>query len=305
MYNESQKKRYVEENLDRNLNLDKIVLPMFKLSAELEEFYGRDISNFSTAEIKGFYSSLFTASLERLLLINSHLKLYTTWCLEQNLVDDAQNHFEEFKMDLLELCVNKSSKDRRILFWNDIEKDVLSLPNPSDQFLVVALMCGIGGKMCSDFFDLTVDKFHDGVVELPNRTIKVPELLKNLAIESASEYKYYSYGTIRTDFQYYDESDDRIVKRMYNANAENDHAQSYRIYNKLRRLKDYMGLEAITTKGLRDSGRLQFIRDCLKSDDTISTPEEAIIKYRKEIETMYGVIYSIPRFLLKFGAYLE
>ena len=73
---------------------------------------------------------------------------------------------------------------------------------------------------------------------------------------------------------------------------------------RLSRLRKMSGLIGLGSRALYNSGRIDFIRKLMEEEPGLSM-EGVIRKRRAEIEERYGVIPSIPRFLLMYGDYLK
>lgn len=303
MYDEKLKNAYIDEHEYMNLNLKTVMTKLFNELEPVEEKLNKDSSNFTVAEILDFYKSLCTASLERLLVTNSQMHKYAAYCLKNSLVKDNQNHYEEIGNETLMRCLNLAKAKDKIIAREDLLKEIYQLPNPSDQFLVLAMFEGIGGKKNSDFFELNARDFKDGKVYLPNRELEISNVLNSLAEEASNEYVYYAYKA-DGDFRElnYLSTDTNIIKQMYNAKEDTEAVKRQRIYNKLIRIKNYLGRECYTRAALLESGRIEMIKEFMREDDTQNL-DETIRKHQKEISYRYGFIYSIPRYILKYGDY--
>ena len=91
------------------------------------------------------YASYSSRSWEHLLNFNSQLKIYTNWCLKENLVKDNQNHYEELDKNAMYNCLNIGLKEQMVVSRKELEKTVMKIPNVSDQFLALAFFEGFGG----------------------------------------------------------------------------------------------------------------------------------------------------------------
>ena len=95
MYNEERKRRFISEhNVEVTLPNNYLECQFNKIS-NVEETLNKDLCNFTFYEITEYYKLLNLTSTVSLSVMNSQFSLYTQWCLQQNLVDDGQNHFLE------------------------------------------------------------------------------------------------------------------------------------------------------------------------------------------------------------------
>lgn len=303
MYNEELKKTYIKKNEYINLNLETVMTKLFDELEPIEIELNKDASNFTIFEILSFYKSLCTASLERLLVMNSQMSKYTSYCLGNSLVKDNQNHYEEIDNEILLQCVNLAKAKDQIISREELLNEIYQLPNPSDQFLILGLFEGISGQKNSDFFDLNMKNFSGNKVILPTRELIVSDKLVSLAEESASEYTYYAYKA-NGDFRElnYLSTDANIIKQMYNAKEDTEAVKRQRIYNKLTRTKKYLGRECYTRSALLESGRIEMIKN-LMTGNNVENLDETIRKHQDDIAHRYGRIYSIPRYILKYKEY--
>ena len=115
MYNEDIKQRYILEKESTTSTPEGCLKKLFQKTSEYEKRLEKDISSFTVYEIIDFYKTFNTPSQGSLVVINSHLNLYTDWCLKQNLVSDYQNHFYEINHDILQTCINTLALKRSII----------------------------------------------------------------------------------------------------------------------------------------------------------------------------------------------
>lgn len=304
MYNKELKLQYIDDNEYLNLQLRTIMLQAFESTEPLEDSLQKDVSNFTVKEIIAYYKTLCTASLERLMVLNSQLSRYTNYCLNNYSVQDNQNHYLEIDVDILKTCLNVGKIEASIVTREELLADIESLPNPSERFLVLAIYEGILGKQYSELANLNIRQFHDGIVDLGTRQLTVSNELVKLAEESTDEYFYYCYvadGSFKQKNYLY--SDDNIIKSLYNAKHTDLKNKRKVIYNRLIRIKSFLGKEAYTAAGLIESGRIGMIREYMKKDNI--NVNVALKRYDSEINQRYGKIYSVSRYLLKYKSFFE
>lgn len=302
-YNLPLKQEYVDEMSYRNTHLGIFLNCQFAKSESYEEKLGKDLCAFTVAEIIEYYKTLCLTSYETLAVLNSQFKIYTNWCMNRGMVPDNQNHYYEIINETIISCINTGLAYERIVTRNELLKILEGAYNSSDVFLALALFEGICGKEMCEFNALNMKAFSkDLTVKLnTGRILKISGKLYDTAEESANEYTYYTMsirGGIR-EFKFR-EYDDSILKCMYNATMDGDVRQ--RLYNKLMRMKKNLGAECLTTASLTESGRIEMIRN-LSKKESISF-KEALIKH-KEVEDIYGKVYSYSTFMLKYGDIIE
>ena len=304
MYNEPIKHQYIIECKERNQNLEPLMNRLFKYLEMYEEKLGKDASCFSLNEVIECYKYYNTTSLESLMNINSQFKLYTTWCISRNLVNDFQNHFEECTREVLQSCLNSELTKKKIITRGELLDLIEELPNVSDRFIALALFEGICGKEYSDFFELRTNAFkkegNGYVVSLPEREITCSSTLYNYAVQSEEEYTMHIYRRDPVTHEYelverpFLRDDDRIIKKGFT--AQDSIMTSQIITRRMIRIKQYLGVPTINRTSLRDSGRVYEIQRRMKEGrkaKEIVNDEDLVIKY--------GNVQAVDRFVMKYG----
>ena len=300
MYNADIKERYISDNEFRNLNLRNFARVLFANTEKMETELNKDIYDFTISEIIDFYKSLCFTSYETLLVYTGQLRIYTNYCLNKNLVKDSQNHFNELTTELIYDCVNQGLMHDKIISRNDLINTLDSeCINPSDKFLCLALFEGICGKGMSDLVNLKLSDIKENKLMLSSGTeLILSDKLMEYAKESSETYEYESYIVDCKKIYSYDIHDNRILKRMYNASEETEKNLSQRTHNKLRRIRDYTGMNCFTVDGLSESGRIERLIEFMHNEN-ISF--EDALKRHKELDLIYGKINSYMIYLKKYG----
>lgn len=291
-YNHEFKERFLEEREITYVKIRKIMRPYFNITKEYEEKLTKDCSAFTSKEILDMYASMATRSWERLLNMNSQLKLYTGWCVKEGLVPDHQNHYEEIDKHDMYQCLNLGLKNIMIITRGELEKNLQNIPNVSDQFLALAIFEGLGGIKYGDFYNLMPDQFSNGEVTLENRKLKVSNKLIELAYESANDYTYYYYDEREG---HYREDDLSVVKDHIRAFTDSLSKNHMKIYRRIALLEKYYG-KAYSYVGLRNSGRVDMISRLMKEDNA-TDPKATFDKHKSEIEERYGKLQRSFRWL--------
>lgn len=300
-YNHDQKERFFSERENTYLKIRLIMRTFFNATKEYEENLGKDCSCFTVKEILNMYSSYATRSWEYLLNFNSQLKIYTAWCIKENLVPDNQNHYEEIDKREMYSCLNIGLKENMIVTRKEIERLIQQLPNVSDQFMALAFFEGIGGVAFSDFYDLGMDRFNGNNLTLNNREIEVSDLLVELAEESAKEYKKYNLdGPLRTGYRLDDPS---IVKDSSNAFTDSTSKNTRKIQRRLAALESMYG-KTFSYVALKNSGRIDMIKHAMQKDGSTDI-KETYEKHKVEIENRYGKLQRIYRWADEYKSFFD
>lgn len=300
-YNHEQKERYFNERETSYQKIRLIMRTFFNITKEYEEKLDKDCSNFTSTEILNMYSSCSTRSWEQLLNFNSQLKIYTAWCIKENLVCDNQNHYEEIDKNDMYQCLNLGLKDKMILTRKELEKGIMQMPNVSDQFLALAIFEGLGGPGYKDFYHLELSQFKNNIVKLDGRELEVSTMLIERAKESAEEYQKYNMdGPMRTGYRLDDTS---VIKDSSNAFSDSLYKNTRRIQRRLVALEDTYG-KAYGYVGLRNSGRIDMIKRLMKEDNSKDI-RETYERHKAEIENRYGKLQRIFRWIEEYKQFFE
>ena len=292
-YNSEIKENYLTAREVEYKAIRSIMRTFFNITKEYEEMYGKDCSNFTTTEILNMFSSCSTRSWEQLLNFNSQLKIYTSWCIKECLVNDNQNHYEEIDKTDLYNCLNLGVKEKMILSREELLHTIRDFPNISDQFLALALFEGISGAGYQDFYLLTEKSFTDNSVKLQTRELIVSSTLIDMAEQSADEYtKYDRKGVIRLGYK---QNDPCVIKDSVNSKADSIESNTRKIQRRLLRLEKDYG-KAFSYAGLKNSGRIDMIRSFMKEDNSTDV-RETYDKHKEEIEFRYGKLQRVYRWI--------
>ena len=300
-FNRDFKLKYLVENETRNMALKSNVDLLFRRIQEKEEEYGKDLYDWSVEEIIGYYKWLATPSLESLMVMNNQYKLYTAYALRNGMVKDNQNHFDEIDITTLNTCVNIGLAQKKIITRAEL-LDILEssdVENVSDKVIALAIFEGILGKELTELTSLEptdINPKNNMVKLVSGRKLTISDKLKFWCFESAEEYDYYN-SLQKVANKKYISSDTRVIKRLSNSTVDSIHQRHKTINRRLDHLIDVTGCNAFGVGSLRESGRLEMIRE-LREKKNLSL-DEALKD--KDMLYRYGIISSRKRYCLKFG----
>ena len=300
MFNESQKKKYIDISKEDNIQLELYLPRIFRDTEKLESKYNIDVSNWSVNIILEFYKSLCVGSTSSLLMMNSQLRKYAEYCQINNLLNDNQNHFNEITYDVILNCINKGFLKSYIVSKSELYNDLDKMDCVSDAFFVLALFEGIGGRRMIDFRNLNMSNFVDCTVNLAsNRKLIISTKLYELAKESSETYEYMS--NVRKVF--FKNDDINIIKERINSYTTNDRQRLLRYSITLQRLKKKFGKNYFSMSALKDSGLINMVNEISRTENIDAESILNNAKYREQIEYRYGKIYSVSRILQKYNNY--
>lgn len=269
MLNNEAKDRYIAYRIEHGLPTQ-IADKAFKNCSFYEEKIDKDLYNFTIFEIKDMYQTMNIRSHGSLRNINSLLKQYTTWAINENLVKDAQNHYEEMRTRDYDDCINIIAIKKRLLTRQEIFYYIKVIENPTDQFVLLATFEGLSGIDYCELGQLTMRDFdykHLTVKLCTGRTISISKELYYIAEESANTFFYVTSNGRRRNLY----GDEDLVIKDTNAKGLEPFQKGRRIYTRLVRVFEQLGIaDWMTINALIDSGKVAWIKQEMEKGATIS-----------------------------------
>lgn len=313
MFNEAIKQEYIKLKNKQAVLPPEYLERLFSSTEKYEVENGKDICEFTTEQVIDMYKSMNLVSFEGILTMNGQLSNYTQMCLQKNLVSDSQNHFVEIKRPQMETCVNKVALLSRIVTRQQILDCCISLPNPSDAFIVLGLFEGLSGTKFHELWDARIEDFDEDALTMQTpkdkdgstRTIKISKQLLYYAIEADQAFDYQTLGNTSRIRKMYENG--RIIKD-YTLNQSFDwDLRQRKIYVRMKKLFVYLseGNEYLSCKSIIESGRIDYIQS--KSKEMNITCEEFLhnSKCIKMLENQYGTHLYRSAFVSKYHEYLS
>ena len=303
-YNGDLKKRYITEcSKDLHVNYSYIE-KCFSMTAEYEEDYGKDLCDWTVYEITEYYKMLNVTSLEILLTRNSLFSMYTQFCLENNLVNDNQNHYLECKKEVLNGCINKAMLSKMIVDRETVLSWVEELPNARDQFIILSLFEYGTSKEFRDIVNAKPEDISGNKLKLSNRTVDISDELIEVVEDCINQQEYFSISetykkvTILNDYGY-------ILKSYPNQKRDSSSYQKGRnVYQACQRIFKYLDIgDWMSANAIAESGKLSMIKE--KAAELNMTPVDYIFSDNlKEVEKQFdsNIVRSI--YVEKYKEYL-
>lgn len=257
-------KYYNEETKERFLNfIDKSKYPprwwelLFERTKVTEELKQRDLYDFSTQELMGFYKCLNIADLSSLFIYNNNVTKYENWAFQQNLIADNQVHGTEITIETLNECVSKDRLRKSIITYDQLKS--IRFLNAQDAFLIWCLFEGIKGKNYEDILNLKLKDINvqEKTVKLHSgRTIKVSEDFIYIAIAADAQDEYNELST--TGHVKKLQPSEKIFKEKVNGRGVDVPRAIYANINRTIRRMNGMNSEQ-RAKDLTDSGLIYYL----------------------------------------------
>lgn len=317
--NEDRKERYIkyrQELFGGEDTCERVVVNLFKEIERFEKEYNKDCADFLYPEIMNFYKYLGTYSVNTLMNLNSQLSNYTSWCINEHLVKDNQNHYSEIRPADLSSVVNPAKLRKQYLTRDDVLKICNTMPETRYKVMFLCLFEGIKGDQYREIYDLTRDDLRgNNMVYIKDRgkAIEVSPQLYHWMEQSVNDFEttseHFRKGTITHQF---DPSErDKVVKIRKEGGIdldEGDRAQKKITYLLSKALKEYTG--DIDTRGIKpttfnDSGIVHFILE--RAKENYETPMQYFESPAaiREIKDRFGRRIIRTIFLTGFGDYLK
>ncbi len=306
MFNEKIKREYITtfENAEQ-------IEIVFKNSANFESILNKDLFDFDVDEIKVYYKSISSSSMFTLNTLQSKLRKYTQWAIDNNYTKTKTNHYNIITQDMLAECFDKDTLSTQILTEEELDSRISRITNDSDKFIIRALFEGIRGESYSEILGLklsdidssnNVQVLNDIEIENCYRTIKISDKLKKLAYESAREEIYqYERSSVRLDKEYDRVLNLQLPKKGKDLEDFDKSQKSRRIYKRIRRATKEMGMPNLSAKRIINSGILNMIKVNAKAAGVSNI--KWINAHSKEIENQYEVF--VPSlFIREYHDYL-
>lgn len=305
MYNQKLKERYRKEKESYTTVSAYYFSSLFKRTEPFEEELDKDASNFTTYEIINMYKTLAIMSLDTIATMNSNLSMYAQWCIQENLVNDYQNHYLEITRDMMASFVNKLAMDKKVVSREQVLDWCQQLPNPSDSFCLLGLFEGIRGGGYLEIALAKIEDFHDNIFTAYNgREIKVSSTLIEYAKQSNETIEYQSISrNMEKEVNLIENG--RIIKDYPNVRrTESLPVLRRRTQSRLARIFNYIGiLEYMNGNDIRMSGVIEMINSRCK-ELKISGRDYIYGIGIEEIKKQYDFKVVSSVFMDKFGEYL-
>lgn len=303
MYNQELKERYIKDKNDSTVISPLYLERLFKKTADIERELGKDISNFTAYEIIDYLKTRNFSSLEIVRVIVSQLKMYTDWCMQENLVLDNQNHFMELDIQIMNDCVNKLILKKRVITKEQFDEWVNEMPNPKDKFILLCLFEFGKSNHYQDIAQIKLSDFNENELQLTSgRTVQVSDQLLRTAKETDEEIFYY---VLHSDKKYRMKDIGYIVKYYGNIEEDSQDIQiGKRIYYIIVKSLSYLGVENwMSANAIVESGKIHMIKK--RAAELGMTPKEYVYSpYIEEVNKQYDCKIVRSTFVAKYGDFL-
>ena len=278
---------------------------VFEKTYFFEEKKQKDLFNFTVPEILEFYKFLDVGSITPLSIYNANLIKYGQWGLNENMVIDGANHFDEIDTETLVLCVNTTKIEQSILSYDKF-LDLIQehITNYQDKFVLFALFEGIKGKDYEEISNLKLEDINSKarIVTLnTGRSMLVSKEFIDICIKADAEETYIRLG---------DEQEVKLLpgefifKLKNNSRGLKINQTIYRtIYRNVRAVNELSYV--VSSKSLRDSGMIYYLHKRAKelnisAEELLEKVDECqdiIDKYQFNVKAKRRWMYQFKNYL--------
>lgn len=297
MYNKERKEMFLQYK-NENALIGNNLRNAFVMAESIENNLGKDMAEWSSAEILDFYRMYSTKNIQTLIVLHNALREYTGWCLLNNLVRDNQNHYDEIDSNALCKCVDINSLRESVPLDRDVfVREIRTLPNYQDQFILLGLYEGIS---LDDLINVKISDLDGRILHLHSGVdYPVSPELQHIIFEAANETVYDSLKGNR----HYDYVPAETIIKSLDPTKLRGSVSNPRLVatGRMRKCSDFLGYN-LTVKNIREAGRINYIRKKIMEPLNLSF-EEALLSHRKEHENIFGRIQNIQTYMKTYGEF--
>ena len=297
MLNEERKQVFLNQNRFETFESGSMIniTKTINIFGNYEDVCGKDICDWSIADIKEALISVNSKSIGSVRNYISHMKYYTDWCIKNGLSKINQNNYSNITMQMMNEVVNSALLEKQLITREYLLERMEPLLNSRDKFLLLALYEGIGGaKLCEIVEMKRKDINHDTktVLLCTGRNFKMSDQLYDFAVDSASSTDYYvRRNSTKTEdgiIVYKRNEDD--LESVYWALQKGiiDDNKHRGIIQSIKRVNKSIGLQTMTTRAYNRAGRYWYIKK-IADKEGISVLE-CEKKHEEEINKIYGAM---------------
>ena len=259
MYQAEQKEKFIMDYMRSRVVQKTSLYGLFRKVEQYEEDFNKDVCMFTKEEATKMYVELKSRSVYTLLNNNVIFKAYTAWQKHCNKLD-IDNVYESITIDDLRPCVD--AKASKVLSREEITEIEEQLLNVTDAAIVECLFQGIAGPSMRDITSLhrdMIDKEGRQIVFSDGRVFDISDELCQMLDKAFDEEKYVCYGeTLRVKKL---EGLGKLFKDRDNTHAADSDDRRFRaVYRKIQVIRDYVGVNELTMKGIAAAGFLHYLK---------------------------------------------
>jgi hypothetical protein len=311
MYNEFQKKRYLENvNFNFEDNTKEVIIRLFEGAAKIESQEGCDLADFNREQVSNLLKSYNSKSKHYLRLITTHFSYYYTWCLYEDLVD-ATNIFNAYDYSITKPLIDDILsidviRDKYFL-REDVLKYLEMIPDIMNKFILYAVFNGIYGNEYEDLTNLRINDLNEirkSVQLSSGKNIIVDDIFIGLMKRADIETNYYPEGVdsvnrAKKPERYTYDSSYYVIKNS-GTGINNQPVSKTVIMNRFRLMQKQIGNKHINGGNIYKNGLINYVKEKFEERDI--TLRKAILQEEltKKLGYTYGV--ELQEYINEFGS---
>lgn len=305
VYNKETKERFLN-SIDMEQYPPRWWERVFEKTYIFEKEKQKDLYDFTVPDILEFYKFLDIGTFAPLMIYNLNLLKYGQWALNESLIFDGQNHFDEIDNEVLYSCVSKVKVEQSILSYEKF-MDLINrkIVNDQDKFIFFCLFEGIKGKNYQEIVDLKMSDIDEDELKATlssGREVYVPAEFIDICRKADRQTEYYNLPDLEIVRPLIPSGN--ILKEKSNSRGLD---LNRTVYNTITRNINYLDelASVITSKSIRDSGMIHYLNQ--RANKLGVTVEELLynpVNCQDIIDKYQFNIATKKRWLLQYKNYL-
>ena len=305
VYNQEIKERFLN-SIDLSQYPPRWWERVFEKTFIFEQSKNKDLYSFTTPDIIEFYKFLDVASFTPLMVYNNNLIKYGQWALNENLVFDGQNHFDELDTDMLFNCVSKIKMNKSILSYEDFSYLIShQIKNEQDKYIFYCLFEGIKGKNYQDIVNMKLKDIDESkmIVHLESRDVPICRRFIDVCQAADSQTAYEGLGGAETITPLI--PSETILKEKHNSQGKDINRTVYNtIFRNIESIEELSGV--VSAKTIQVSGMIYYLNK--RADEVNMSVEDLIYdldKCRDIIDKYQFNLDTRRRWLIQYKDFLH
>mgnify|MGYP001193193875 CR=1 FL=1 len=304
MFNEDQKLRYLRNCNYAETTIETIKI-IFKATSRVEEYYNKDLCEFTQAEVNDLLKSMGNKSRAYLKGVCVYLENYYNWCLSEGLISDVINKYNPvFVTNIINEIVPKELLYNKYFSKAKLLEYINNIADITNKFITYALYYGIS---IEELVHIKMDDLdiNNKILYLSktNRNIKVDDMFVKI-MQDANKAEFYNEdGSMialdKIGLYGYRESE-YVLKHMNRTQIDNQPLTKAMIAKRLSTIKEQSGNEFLTAPTLYKNGLINYIIEKFKEDKGIINLET--ILFDKINGKLYTYDEDTQKYIEEFGS---
>lgn len=278
---------------------------IFEKSEIFETRKEKDLYSFTVPDIIEFYKFLNCGTITPLIIYNTNLLKYGQWALNETLISDGLNHFDEIDTEILATCISKLKSQSLVLSYQDFKEMIFKIPNDIDKYVFYCLFEGIKGADYEDIVKLKLSDIDENeqIVHLDSgRTVPVSKEFIQICKNANAQVVYtgLSVNQLERDLipSIY------IFKEKSNSSGKDINRT---VYNTIvRNIKDLRGENgSLTARSIKDSGLIYYLNK--RAEELKMNAEDLLYSTDKCMDIIYKYNFNLmtrKRWILQYKDFL-